>query len=546
VPGRCVSSIQSVKARADSCAQCDRLSASAEAIKAKLQQEYDAAVVAIKDRFFASIEGGPTSEACADAPRFVAKYFLTTGLLGSTPDRSKTTAPLAIKSYHSREKLLEAVEAVPGLAVHQSPNWVLVGWDTELDRAVQPHFEKLGGLPVSEGGGIIAQATFDFDRFALKHLHIDVAENYRVTSSPGHRPTAAISFYDSNNFPHHNRLQELATKVPGLHVKEFKPECGWAPVYTTVVGWDAAMVRAEIEKLEDKDRLSMEKAIQEEKAEEERVEARKKAAEAGKRAAWERLMNPHRDLVDQNRPRPGPLTAEDLVGSYVVIWEGEEGKQWGDPYCEYPRYESRLDVFPGKSTHGVRASFHFGLVEGTMLLATTRRSVELLRDEQSKGRGKHCDQEESDEEGEEVPRTGEKRQLGSVADPWGVQAAMAKRQKPNPVTRKQAPINNRAYFQFACNSVNGYPEVDDNNSHIGHFDFDDTKLSAKGQFSLPFYYGDDAPPQPLTLYKTPTFLRMITSRWNGICVMEEDGEGGERFPSPYFGAHPFLLYAAQW
>ncbi|KAK0753787.1 hypothetical protein B0T18DRAFT_442311 [Schizothecium vesticola] len=138
-----------------------------------------------------------------------------------------------------------------------------------------------------------------------------------------------------------------------------------------------------------------------------------------------------------------------------------------------------------------------------MLLATTRRSIELLRGEQPKGRGKYCDQEESDEEGEElIPRTGEKRQLGSVADPWGVQAAMAKRQKPNPVIPKQEPINNRPYFQFACNSVNGYPEVDDNNSHIGHFDFDDTKLSTKDQFSLPFYYGDDAPPQPLTLYKT--------------------------------------------
>lgn len=486
---RCVSFLLSVEVSADLSAQCDRLSTSAEAIKAKLQQEYHAAVEVVKDKFFANIEGGPQSEARADAPRFVAKHFLTAGLLGGTPDRSKTKTPIAIKSYYTIDKLLEVVEAVPGLAFHESPDWVLVGWDTELDGKLQPHFEKLGRLPVSEGGGIIAQATFDFDRFALKHLHIDVGENFQVTSSHENRPTAAISFQNWKHFRHRDRLQELATKVPGLHVKEFIPDCGYS--CTIVVGWDVAKVDTEIEKLKDQDRLSMEKEIRYLKAEKERVEAEKKAA-------WDRLMKPYRDLVAQKRPRPGPLTTDDLVGSYVVISKGMEG--------ECPQLESRLDVFPGKSNHGVRGSLNFGLTMGIMFLATTRRSVELLLDEQSKGRGKPCHQEESNEEGGGVPRTGEKRQLGSMADPSGVQAAMAKRQKPDPLTRKQDLINNRAYFQIVldpCYRSSELPDYDLN--RIGHFDFDDTKLSATGQYSLPYYCG--RPDPSFTLYKvsdTPT------------------------------------------
>lgn len=95
-PTGVVSSAQADVVSADSCVQCDRVSASTEAIKTKLQNEYDATVEVLKDGFFATINGGPQLEAHADPYRFVAKYFLTTGLLGGIPDRNKTTTPLAV------------------------------------------------------------------------------------------------------------------------------------------------------------------------------------------------------------------------------------------------------------------------------------------------------------------------------------------------------------------------------------------------------------------------------------------------------------------
>lgn len=192
---------------------------------------------------------------------------------------------------------MKLVEAVPGLASHLSPNWVLVGWDTELDGALQPHFEKLGGLPVTEGGGIIAQATFDFDRFALEHLHIDIAHNYKVISSPAECPTNTTIFDKSKSFPHCDRLKELATKVPGFHLQKFAPESDW--VGTTVVGWDAAKVGDEIDEVVKKCLLRMQKATATIKPYKEKVEAEIKAG-------WERLIKPHRDLVDHKRPRPAP------------------------------------------------------------------------------------------------------------------------------------------------------------------------------------------------------------------------------------------------
>lgn len=193
------------------------------------------------------------------------------------------------------------------------------------------------------------------------------------------------------------------------------------------------------------------------------------------------------------------MTTADLVGSYAVVREGQDGRRWASPYCRSQLYESTLDVFPGESLHGVVASFYFGVMRGTMLLGTTRQSVELLLEEQPEGHVIYGDQVESHEEREVVPQTGEKRQLEAVADPRDVQAAMAKRQKPKPETTTQELISNRAYFQFRC--VNVCPEIDQDKANIGHFDFDDTKLTAKGQLSCPFRYKDDAPPRPFTLYK---------------------------------------------
>ncbi|KAK4096434.1 hypothetical protein N658DRAFT_511206 [Parathielavia hyrcaniae] len=75
---------------------------------------------------------------------------------------------------------------------------------------------------------------------------------------------------------------------------------------------------------------------------------------------------------------------------------------------------------------------------------------------------------------------GGKRAVGQMADPWGVQAARAKRQDMTNPSAQNEDRPNRVYLQFVYNDVNGYPNVDDRNEHIGYLDFDETGLAARG------------------------------------------------------------------
>jgi hypothetical protein len=107
------------------------------------------------------------------------------------------------------------------------------------------------------------------------------------------------------------------------------------------------------------------------------------------------------------------------------------------PYNAFdnPRYEDdvmRIDMFPAKGPHGLKASFFFGTIGGTMLLAMCKRDVALLREKQPKHYSKFAEDSDDDgyqdtvlfDEGNEaaksLPQTGEKRSLGHIADPYGV------------------------------------------------------------------------------------------------------------------------------
>ena len=50
---------------------------------------------------------------------------------------------------------------------------------------------------------------------------------------------------------------------------------------------------------------------------------------------------------------------------------------------------------------------------------------------------------------------------------------------------KEESNPNRIYVQFVANQVNGYPDVDEKNEHLGHLDFDETRLIAKGRLIWP-------------------------------------------------------------
>jgi hypothetical protein len=55
------------------------------------------------------------------------------------------------------------------------------------------------------------------------------------------------------------------------------------------------------------------------------------------------------------------------------------------------------------------------------------------------------------------------------------------------------------YFQLGCTEVPGYPLRDEGNRHVGHLDFDETGLAAKGVFYLPACFGKEA--QSISIFK---------------------------------------------
>lgn len=69
-----------------------------------------------------------------------------------------------------------------------------------------------------------------------------------------------------------------------------------------------------------------------------------------------------------------------------------------------------------------------------------------------------------------------------------------------PVEIKARPASRRVYFQFVCSTVDGYPDVDHDNGHVGYFDYDEAGLSAKGLYYFPLWYGKDKP-QSISIFK---------------------------------------------
>ncbi|KAK3326941.1 hypothetical protein B0T19DRAFT_474813 [Cercophora scortea] len=533
--------------------KCNAPTPAVEAAERALRLKYKAAVEnhhelvqQWKDKKFLELKGGPTEEAEFDVDRFLAKYFLN-GLHGQ-PDRAKTKEPVALDlSIDCHDATLKkAIQAIPGLAFHASDylSMSVVGWDTELDRGIEREFAKLSSGQKSGDASLFTpthEATYDFNRFLKKYFRVDVngvateTQNEKKPSTPvtlQYLPSSGVSL-----------VSEFAAKVPSFCVKHLG-----LMLYSggMVLGWDVAKVEAEVARIEEKCRLRVEKDLREQ-------EQRAAEDKAQREEEVRSIYRPHHEYVARKKSevaKPADLAIDQLVGSYVVRWEGEEGAQYSDQVNN----QLTLDVFPAKSAHGVTASFFFGVIEGAMLLALSEREVALLRDSEKKkdpyyeesqanlyvsGVGYGRDDNEGADainlgygistghgsaDGPACPSTltDKKRRVGDVADPWGVQAAMAKRQKQAVRVKKEeeededkdeqvgskplvkvkkeegedakplAEIDtqpSRVYFQFAYNVVNGYPDVDDENEHVGYLDFDMSSSSGDGVFHVPRWFG---------------------------------------------------------
>ncbi|KAK4215809.1 hypothetical protein QBC37DRAFT_281023, partial [Rhypophila decipiens] len=483
-----------------------------DAIEESLRQKYAVSLEAHskevklwEDRQFAEqARFGPSSEFFADKTRFMNKYFLDSN---GNPDRSKTVKPILIKC--DAGTVQSAITKIPGLVAH---GWrdcgfyigskTLLGWETEMDRAVEHEFLKVASSTPPDLTGILVpgpqdydiattEGNLDFNRFLQKYFPADM--DGVASAKKSSTPIRLLPHFDNGHL-----LAEAATRIANLHVHQVK---GRYNKISTIIGRDATEIRAEIVRIEkDKEEYDLRMKEEEQRYEKERA-ARELEQE---KEDWERASKPHREYIASCKPKPGPLTLHDLTGSWIVRGEKELASR--------EQGVLSLEISPVKSTHGVIASFEFGCVAGTMLLGLSRRSVDLLREEQPKRDGESDDLDDESDDTEKStranisggPSAGQKRELGAVADPWGVQAAMAKRQKikaeyhddTGPLTA--APT--LGAFDEVCSDTNWYyPEKCKKDENLGYFDFDSSKVSAKGAFVLKGWWGAEG--QPLSLFK---------------------------------------------
>ncbi|KAH6613706.1 hypothetical protein B0J18DRAFT_470040 [Chaetomium sp. MPI-SDFR-AT-0129] len=406
-----------------------------------------------------------------------------------------------------RECLKKAVGAVPGLVIHLVKDKAIVGWEGTIQWGIETEFSRLEDHHRTHKAPEFCdpqaryqseQANLHLDLFLRKTLCID--KNGEAVTE-GKRPSAPIIF--NKLYLHNQGLPSIIlSKTPGLFAERFDD-----------ITW---LYQQQCEEQQEKTR-----------------------EEAETKARWDRRSKPYRDLVARQQRPPDPWDIQHLVGSYIVHWDSEELKEYGefnDPTRDHDLM--RIDIFPSKSADGVKASFRFGVFEGIILFAKSSEQLERFRKSQPKGSsesGEDSDHDTSGEDSEEDhqetnrpsgttsvvdneanvtrrPETGQKRTIGDISDPWGVNAARLKRQqlgstsagaKPEPEQRGEPTQNshlNRVYFQFVTNLVDGYPEVDYKNENLGHLDFDETRLAAEGKFVWPSYFGKGEP-QSISIFK---------------------------------------------
>ncbi|KAK0665237.1 hypothetical protein QBC41DRAFT_349798 [Cercophora samala] len=547
--------------------KCKDLDPSMSSIRDRLRADYDEAFEQLYDRLFAELKNNVVQEANIFPVRFVKKYFLN---IHGKPDRTKTKEALTFRIWNQdiKKELTEAVQTIPGLILHPTYAVAFLGWENTIEDGIKKEFSRLETFYEGKKQEIhTAQANIDVALLLRQRLFIGVDGAF----VPGMQDKKSSSpvILDRWKLEDRKLPESIISKNPGLKMREFNR-------WVVVIGLESDQVDFEINALTEA--AERQKELEEAKKQQEQIEW-----EAAEQAKWNRRIAGYHQLLSAFRQHEhescrGMLDLSKLPGKYVVKATSKELAEY-DAGTENEE-EMILNIFPTpSSTHGVKASFHFGLIEGTMLLGMSRRNVEMLREEQPK-HSDYSDRGDSDEEDDAIgsgyfhsrgrrldddgstvglsissnwstglgnnskvkledakenkppvssPMVGQKRDVGNISDPWGVQAARAKRQQmmastsstkdeAQPIVKKEpesprgnalfprhlppkSQHPNRVYFQFVYNDVGGYPDVDDGNKHIGHFDFDKEAgwLKATGMFHLPNLYCDKA--QTISIWK---------------------------------------------
>ncbi|KAJ2966546.1 hypothetical protein NUW58_g10639 [Xylaria curta] len=166
-----------------------------------------------------------------------------------------------------------------------------------------------------------------------------------------------------------------------------------------------------------------------------------------------------------------------------------------------------LDIHAPTSTHGALGAFNFGIIEGTMLLATSEESLELLREEEAV---RPSDDEAELADVEHFTASGKRR----VASQQASMKPFKRRLGSNHV-----PAPSRFYLQWAgCETGNAHLVLDDDHERTGYFDLDKSGTTARGQFHYRSFFGQE--PLVFTLLKIADKPRKKPDAWSSYCEEE--------------------------
>jgi hypothetical protein len=425
----------------------------------------------------------PTQEANFDLDRFLGKYFLD----GSPrlPAPHKTKDPLTLEYVSDQSKFGRAVQSIAGLEAHFTSSVTIVGWKGHLERALDAEFAKLDS-PTAKLHIPTAEANFDLDRFLAKYF----LDGLNGKPAP-HKTPDPITLFPF--FEHRDQLGAAVMLIPGLYVNDTNGEYRMK----TIIGWDIDKIRSRVRHIEEE--VAKERA--------------KKAAEARaeREREWQQTLQRHHEYVRRHRVPDSPLKLDDLTGSYIVRCD-----KIAEGYT--PKKVMTLDIVKPRNSLSTEAAFYFGIVEGTMLLAMSEDSLEMLRQDVEVDSDEDTNQDSDDLRTGVHGNSGSRKRMakGTCAAPGSTKRKLGATLKAN-----------RIYLQWAGRETGeGEIQLDTNNEHTGYLDFDESKLSAQAVFSYPTTLSRDVQfsifkvadqplkvPEPWSRFSEKQYNYESTARW---------------------------------
>ncbi|KAI0186410.1 hypothetical protein EV127DRAFT_472652 [Xylaria flabelliformis] len=426
----------------------------------------------------------PSAEARYNLDFFFSKYFVDDE---GFPAPHKTPRPIIIWNILDQFELRRRVDMVSGLRARVTRYLTVIAWASELKQGVDTAFAMIDRPDVKTDHPTL-EALFDPKRFLAKYFLDGLRDKPpRIQKKP---LVLEFWFADSDGF---EELTHAARRIPDFLIERApKPaqDTTWSRSQACVlVGW-TKYVNRQIESLKSEiAQLEVERAKREEREKEEAIQAE---------------LKPHTDYAKAHRStQSGPFTLSHIVGSYMMPC-----RQLQDEYpCELDFMT--LDVHAPTSTHGAVAAFSLGILEGTMLIANSKESLELLREEQQVVRSSDEENEFTDEE--HFAASGKRKKTS--AQRHGAKAS--KRRLGGDHSQKPG----RFYLQWAgCETGTGELVLDEDHERTGHFDLDESGITARGKLRYPGLFGDKL--LVFKLLKVSDTPRTRPDAWSSYCEEE--------------------------